>query len=171
MVSIHSPSSVMSGTLDPQADPLLDVFEGLLTCMNPGGRKSENIRKGIWATIKLCILLSQIKTLCSDWHLVCHLQLLLSICTSLKFCCLTLSQTSPGFYVSAVEVFGKQSGKKEKLFVMNNFSFSHGVFYPPEELSAIFIKFKIVVCKFFKSGRVQNLSFGKGLTLCHTILT
>ena len=39
--------------------------------------------------------------------------------------------------------------KKEKLLVMSNFFFSHTVFYPFVELSAIFIKFKIVVCKLF----------------------
>ena len=32
-----------------------------------------------------------------------------------------------------------------------------------EKLSSIFIKFEIAVCKFFHFGRVQNLSFGKGL--------
>ena len=37
------------------------------------------------------------------------------------------------------------------------------VFYPSEELSAIFIKFEIVVCKLFQFGIVLNLSFGKGL--------
>ena len=37
--------------------------------------------------------------------------------------------------------------EKEKLLVSSNFSFSHSVFYPFRELSAIFIKFKIVVCK------------------------
>ena len=36
--------------------------------------------------------------------------------------------------------------EKEKLLVMSNFSFSHSVFYPFGKLSAIFIKFKIVVC-------------------------
>ena len=44
--------------------------------------------------------------------------------------------------------------EKEKLLVMSNFSFSHGVFYWLEELSAIFIKFEIVVCKHFQFGRV-----------------
>ena len=44
--------------------------------------------------------------------------------------------------------------EKEKLLVMSNFSFSHSVFYPFEELSSIFIKFKIVVCKLFQFGRV-----------------
>ena len=33
----------------------------------------------------------------------------------------------------------------------------HSVFYPFWELSAIFIKFKIVVCKLFQFGRVWNL--------------
>ena len=39
--------------------------------------------------------------------------------------------------------------EKEKLLVTSNFSFSHSVFYPFGELSVIFIKFKIVVCKLF----------------------
>ena len=38
---------------------------------------------------------------------------------------------------------------KKKLFAISNFSFSHSVFYPFGELSAIFIKFEIVVCKLF----------------------
>ena len=40
--------------------------------------------------------------------------------------------------------------EKEKLLVMSNFSFSHSVFYPFEELSAIFIKFETVFCKLFQ---------------------
>ena len=35
-------------------------------------------------------------------------------------------------------------------------------FLPVEELSAIFIKFEIVVCKVFQFGRVLNLLVGKG---------
>ena len=35
--------------------------------------------------------------------------------------------------------------EKEKLLITSNFSFSHGVFYPFGELSAIFIQFDIVV--------------------------
>ena len=66
---------------------------------------------------------------------------------------LTLSQTSPGFYVSAVQAFWKH-WEKEKLLVTSNFSFSHSVFYPFGELSAIFINFEIVVCKLFQFGRV-----------------
>ena len=53
--------------------------------------------------------------------------------------------------------------EKEKLLISNNFSFSHSLLYPFGELSAIFIKFEIVVCKLFQFGRVSNLSFGKGL--------
>ena len=43
--------------------------------------------------------------------------------------------------------------EKEKLLVTSNFSFFHNVFYPFEELSAIFMKFKIVVCKLFQYRR------------------
>ena len=43
--------------------------------------------------------------------------------------------------------------EKVKLLVMSNF-FSHSVFYSFGELSAVFIKFEIVVCKPFKFGRV-----------------
>jgi len=35
------PNSVIRGTFEPQADPRLEVFDGLVTCINPGGRKSE----------------------------------------------------------------------------------------------------------------------------------
>ena len=76
---------------------------------------------------------------------------------------LTLSQTSPGFYVSAVQVFWKHCGKRRNCSVTSNFSFCHSVFYPFGLLSAIFVKLKIVVCKAFEFGRVSNLSFGKGL--------
>ena len=72
----------------------------------------------------------------------------------------------------------KTMWEKENLLVTSNFSFFHIVFYPFGEqcfwsfwrtfcpfgeLSAIFIKFNIVVCKHFQFGRVRNLSFGKGL--------
>ena len=53
--------------------------------------------------------------------------------------------------------------EKEKLLITSNFSFSHSVFYPFSEHSTISIKFKTVVCKFLKFGRVKNLSYGKGL--------
>ena len=71
-------------------------------------------------------------------------------------------QTSPGLRVCCTSLL-KTLREKEKLLVTSNFSFSHSVFCPFWELSDIFIKFKIVVCKVFQFGRVQNLSFGKGL--------
>ena len=53
--------------------------------------------------------------------------------------------------------------EKEKLLVMSNFSFSHSVFYLFRELSAIFIKFKIVVCNLFTLDQSKILSSGNGL--------
>ena len=58
----------------------------------------------------------------------------------------TLSQTSPGFYMAAVQV----CEKKEKLHVSSNFCIFASVFYLLGELSAIFIKFEIAVCKLFQ---------------------
>ena len=43
--------------------------------------------------------------------------------------------------------------EKEKLLVMSNFPFAHNVFHLFGKLSAIFIKFKIVVCQRFESGQ------------------
>ena len=77
---------------------------------------------------------------------------------------LTLSQTSLGFYVSAVQVFRKQCGKSRNCSYRAISPFP-SVFYRFGELSAIFIKFEIVVCKLFEIGRVQNLSFGKALSV------
>ena len=67
---------------------------------------------------------------------------------------LTLSQTIPGFYVSSVKVFLKTQWEKEKLLMRSNFAFYHSVFYPFGDLSVIFIKFEIVICKLFQFGRV-----------------
>ena len=53
--------------------------------------------------------------------------------------------------------------EKEKLLVTSSFSFSYRVFYLFRELSVIFSKIKIVVCKLFQFVRVWNLSFGNGL--------
>ena len=44
--------------------------------------------------------------------------------------------------------------EKEKLLVTSNFCFSHSVFDPFGELSAIFIKSEIVGCKLCQFGRV-----------------
>ena len=45
--------------------------------------------------------------------------------------------------------------EREKLLVTSNFSFSHSVFYPFGELSTIFIKLKIIVCKVFEFGSLK----------------
>ena len=74
---------------------------------------------------------------------------------------LTLSQTVPGFYVSGVQVLKTQQ-EKEKLLIMSNFSFSHSVFFPLRDLSAIFIKFKIVICNDFQVGKSKICLLGKG---------
>ena len=44
--------------------------------------------------------------------------------------------------------------EKEKMLIMSNFSFSQCVFHPFGKLSAIFIKFEIVVWKLLQFGRV-----------------
>ena len=54
-------------------------------------------------------------------------------------------------------------------FITRNFSFSNSVFYPFRELSVTFVKYKIAVCKLFQFGRVQNLSFGKELSMSWTL--
>ena len=58
-----------------------------------------------------------------------------------------LSQTSPSFYVSEVQVFRKLCGKGE---IARNDS----VFYPSGELSTISIIFIIFGCKLFQFGKV-----------------
>ena len=76
---------------------------------------------------------------------------------------LTLSHTSPGFYLSAEQVFLKTLWEKEKLLVMSNYSFSHSGFYPFGKHPTIFIQFEIVVCKLFLFGSVRIFLFGKAL--------
>ena len=49
---------------------------------------------------------------------------------------------------------GEIARNKQFLLVTSNFSFSHSVFYLFEELSAIFVKFEIVICKPFQFEKV-----------------
>ena len=58
----------------------------------------------------------------------------------------------------------------QKFLVTSNFSFVPSVFYYFGQLIAILIKLRIVVCKLFQFGRVQNVSFGKGLNTFGTHL-
>ena len=72
---------------------------------------------------------------------------------------LTLFQTSPGFYnvdickTSLLKILWE----KEKLLLTSSIFFSHSVFYLLGELSAIFIKFEIVVCGLFQFGSLKQL--------------
>ena len=69
---------------------------------------------------------------------------------------LTLSQTKPCFWCLAYMSF-ENFAEKEKLLITRNVSFSLSVFYPFGELSAIFIKSEIVVCKLFQFGSLKFL--------------
>ena len=72
------------------------------------------------------------------------------------------SPNKPWFLLDCCTSLFKILWEKKKLLTTSNFSFSHSVFCPFGKLSAIFIKFEIVLFKIFLIGRVQNLSFGKG---------
>ena len=61
----------------------------------------------------------------------------------------TLSQTRPCFTCLEYRTVGKREIARN-----SNFSCSHSVFYPFGELTDIFIKINIVVCKLFLFGRV-----------------
>ena len=100
---------------------------------------------------------------------------MLSVWTRLKLCHLVKGLPFPNqalvFCVCSKSLL-KMLLEKEKMLVMSNFSFSHSVFYPFGELCAIFIKFKIVICKLYQFGslkfvvweRVKNQS-------CYLLLT
>ena len=65
-----------------------------------------------------------------------------------------------------IDLFNIYSIWKEKKYLIiyvlkRSLTLSHTS--PFVELSAIFISFEIVVCKLFQFGKVENLSFGKGL--------
>ena len=68
--------------------------------------------------------------------------------------CINPFPNKPWFLHVCSTILLKTLWEKEKLLVTSNFSFSHSVFFPLWELSAIFIKFEIVVCKPFQFGSV-----------------
>ena len=89
-------------------------------------------------------------------HVLFRLQML-SVLTSLKMICLVKSEPFPKqalVFMRLGTSLLKTLWEKEKLLVTGNFFFSLSVFYPFGELSAVFIKFEIVVCKLFQFGRV-----------------
>ena len=96
-------------------------------------------------------------TLCHfHQNLNCRLQTL-SVWKSLKFVVwerVNPFPNQPWFLRVCSTNILKTLREKEKLIVTSNFSFSHNVFYPFEELSATFIRSKIVVFKLFQFGRV-----------------
>ena len=54
---------------------------------------------------------------------------------------------------------------KGEIACQSNFSFSHSVFYSLGELSAIFVKFEIVIYKLFLFGKVQFAVWEKVIPL------
>ena len=95
-----------------------------------------------------------------------HLKMLSTICFNLDQYKILLSGnglTLPKQALVFTCLLLKTLWEKEKLLVTSNFSFFHSVFNLFGELSAIFIKLGIVLCKLLHFGIVENLSFGKGL--------
>ena len=64
---------------------------------------------------------------------------------------LTLSQTSPGFYLSTVQVFRKH-WEKEKLLLVK---------------FRLFINFEIIICKLFLFGPVYNIVIWERVSIIH----
>ena len=69
--------------------------------------------------------------------------------------CFNPCPNKPWFLHVCSRTLLKTVWEKEKLLLTSNFSFSHHVFYPLGELSAILIKHKIVVCKMSWLGSLK----------------
>ena len=78
------------------------------------------------------------------------------------YCIITLSQTSPGFYMSAVKVFWKHCGNRRNcsLWAISPFP---TLFFTRLENILPHSSIEIVVCKVFEFWQVWKLLFGKGL--------
>ena len=59
----------------------------------------------------------------------------------------------------------KTMWERKKLLITSNFSFSHSVFYPFEELSSVLIKFEIVVCNSLSLEESKTCRLGEGLPI------
>ena len=79
---------------------------------------------------------------------------------------ITVSQISSWFLRVCRTSHLKTVLEKEKLLITSNFSFSHSVFYPIWELSVIFIKLQIVVCKLSIWKQSEICHLGTGLLWC-----
>ena len=89
------------------------------------------------------------KDICKELYLVQT-----NVVINLTICLLNPFPYKPWFLRVGSMYLLKTLWEKEKLLVPSNFSFSHSVFYPSGQLSAIFINFTNVVCKLFQFGRV-----------------
>ena len=74
---------------------------------------------------------------------------------------LNLSLSKSWFFMYLQKNSFENTAGKGKLLVTSNFSFSLSVFYPFGELSAIYVKFRIIVCKLFEFRRVKICRSGR----------
>ena len=109
-----------------------------------------------------CGITNHSEVLCLDLRKIVHVLLCFKM--------LTLSQTRPFFLRVCSKSLLKTLKEKEKLLVTSNFSFSHSVLNPFGELSTIFTKFEIIICKLFQFGRIQ-IVFENGLNSRYIIIT
>ena len=88
----------------------------------------------------------------------CFTSVCLSICLSVHLSAenLTFPKKSPGFHVSAVQVFEKHCGKRR----YEQFLLFPQCFQPFGEVSAIFIKLKLSYATFFNSEESKICSLG-----------
>ena len=108
--------------------------------------------------LQVCVTLFYIIPLKPDWSVTLYKT------TKMLDSSLTLSQTGPDFYVSAVQVFWKLFGKRRNCLWLAISPFSTvfstlSVNFPPFSSTL-----KLSSENSFSLGRVQNLLFGKGLT-------
>ena len=71
-----------------------------------------------------------------------------------RFCGVNSFTNKPWYLCVCSTGLLKTLWEKEKLLMRSNFSFSDSVFYSLRQLSDTFIKFHIVICKFFQFERV-----------------
>ena len=148
-------------------DPL--VFHRTWSIITHSKRKGEKRKKNLtWQCnvypdvlpiISLLRHLSWHVKYCRKWRHYSQ-EVFSPLCRSIPICICFMDwlinpfQNKPLFLRVCSRSLLKTLREKEKLLVTSNFSFSHSVFYPFGDLSAIFIKFENVVCKLFQFWRV-----------------
>ena len=103
---------------------------------------------------RLCVKYERFTLQRVSQNCACFLWAVISLTFDLHFNIFNPFPNKPWLSRVCFIILLKTQWEKEKLLVTSNFSFSHSVFFPFWKLSAIFIKFKIVVCKLFQFGRV-----------------